>query len=54
MHTGRVAVPAFGAAFIANPDLPRRLAEGLSLAEPDKATFYAPGPKGYIDYPATM
>lgn len=51
---GRADAIVFGAAFIANPDLPRRLAEGLPLAEPDKATFYAPGPKGYIDYPAAV
>ncbi len=51
---GRADAIVFGAAFIANPDLPRRLVEGLPLAEPDKATFYAPGPQGYIDYPAAM
>jgi N-ethylmaleimide reductase len=51
---GRADAIVFGAAFIANPDLPKRLAEGLSLAEPDKATFYAPGPQGYIDYPAAV
>lgn len=50
---GRADAIVFGAAFIANPDLPKRLAEGLSLTEPDKASFYAPGPKGYIDYPAS-
>ena len=43
---------AFGKAFIANPDLPRRLREGAALNAPDTSTFYAPGAKGYTDYPA--
>ncbi|WP_460792134.1 N-ethylmaleimide reductase [Nocardioides maradonensis] len=42
---------AFGRLFIANPDLPRRLAEGLPLNEPDLATFYGGGEAGYTDYP---
>ncbi|KAF2767122.1 12-oxophytodienoate reductase [Teratosphaeria nubilosa] len=39
--------------FIANPDLPRRLAEGLMLNKYDRTTFYAADPpqKGYTDYP---
>lgn len=51
---GRADAIVFGAAFIANPDLPQRLAGGLPLAEPDKTTFYAPGPQGYIDYPTAV
>jgi 2,4-dienoyl-CoA reductase-like NADH-dependent reductase (Old Yellow Enzyme family) len=43
---------AFGVQFIANPDLPRRFALNAPLNEPNPATFYAPGPEGYIDYPA--
>lgn len=42
---------AFGRPFIANPDLPTRFANRWPLAEPDEATFYVPGPKGYTDYP---
>ncbi|KAL0257425.1 hypothetical protein SLS55_008238 [Diplodia seriata] len=43
----------FGRWFIANPDLPRRLAEGLPLNQYDRDTFYGadPPPKGYVDYP---
>ncbi len=41
---------AFGRPFIANPDLVQRLADGSALAEPDPATFYTPGEKGYTDY----
>ena len=44
---------AFGRLFIANPDLPRRLKEGLPLNPHDRETFYGADPpaKGYIDYP---
>lgn len=42
---------AFGRPFLANPDLPRRLAEGLSLNADDMKTWYSQGPEGYIDYP---
>lgn len=42
---------AVGRAYLANPDLIDRLTSGAELNEPDVATFYAPGPVGYIDYP---
>jgi NADPH2 dehydrogenase len=43
---------AFGRHFIANPDLPLRLKEGLSLTRYDRNTFYAAeAAAGYIDYP---
>ncbi|NJP75289.1 alkene reductase, partial [Streptomyces sp. C1-2] len=42
---------AFGAPFIANPDLVDRFAHGHPLAEGDPATYYAGGAEGYIDYP---
>ncbi len=42
---------AFGKAFIANPDLVRRLREGAPLNEPDPATFYGHEAAGYSDYP---
>ena len=43
---------AFGQLFIANPDLPARFKQGSPLNVPDEATFYAPGAKGYTDYPS--
>jgi 2,4-dienoyl-CoA reductase-like NADH-dependent reductase (Old Yellow Enzyme family) len=43
---------AFGKLFIANPDLPRRLATGSPLNPPDPDTFYSGGAKGYTDYPS--
>ncbi len=42
---------AFGRLFIANPDLPKRFEMGADLNSPDPQTFYAPGAKGYTDYP---
>ncbi|BEH72225.1 alkene reductase [Edwardsiella tarda] len=41
----------FGRPFIANPDLPRRLAEDLPLNTLDATTLYGGGHKGYVDYP---
>jgi len=43
---------AFGAAFLANPDLPLRYLKRAPLNTPDPSTFYAGEGKGYIDYPA--
>ena len=42
---------AFGAKFLANPDLPYRLKNGLELNEADSSTFYSADEKGYTDYP---
>jgi len=42
---------AFGKLFLANPDLVERFRRGAPLNEPDKATFYGGGAKGYTDYP---
>jgi N-ethylmaleimide reductase len=52
VEAGGAEAIAFGKAYIANPDLAARLRSGATLAEPDQATFYTPGEKGYIDYPA--
>ena len=41
----------YGTKFISNPDLPRRFKLGAPLNEPDQATFYTPGERGYTDYP---
>lgn len=45
---------SFGRMFIANPNLPEVMQKGLRFAEPDGATFYTPGPKGYTDYPPVV
>ena len=50
--SGNADAVAFGKLFIANPDLPKRFAKGAKLNDWDASTFYAPGAKGYTDYPA--
>ena len=52
IQAGEADAVAFGQLFIANPDLPKRFAKKATLNKPDPSTFYAPGPHGYIDYPA--
>lgn len=52
LAAGEADAVAFGVLFIANPDLPERFRRRAPLNEPDPSTFYAPGPKGYTDYPA--
>ncbi len=52
LASGRADLIAFGRPFIANPDLVRRMKSGAALAVPEPATFYTPGPRGYLDYPA--
>ena len=52
LAAGEADAVAFGVPFIANPDLPARFAAGAPLNEPNPETFYAPGEKGYTDYPA--
>ncbi len=42
---------AFGRTFIANPDLPHRIGQGLPLAKDHAETWYSQGPAGYVDYP---
>jgi len=52
LSAGKCDLIAIGRAFIANPDLVERWKTGAPLNAPDMDTFYTPGPKGYIDYPA--
>ena len=42
---------AFGRHFVANPDLPLRIKEGLALTRYDRDTFYTFDEVGYNDYP---
>lgn len=55
LAAGSADAVAFGKAFIANPDLPRRLQENLPLNPPNFNTFYPIGTPdfavGYTDYP---
>ncbi|MCC7393598.1 MAG: alkene reductase [Sphingomonadaceae bacterium] len=50
--SGRVQAVSFGRAFIANPDLPARIAGGHPLAKPDYSLLYTGEERGYCDYPA--
>lgn len=52
LDAGLIDAAAFGRSFIANPDLPRRLAEGLPLNPPRAESFYGGDAEGYTDYPA--
>jgi N-ethylmaleimide reductase len=49
---GEADLVSFGASFLANPDLPLRLAHDAPLNTPDPATFYGGDQRGYTDYPA--
>ena len=53
VESGDADLIIFGRWFIANPYLPKRLAEGLELNQYDRNTFYGADPpqKGYTDYP---
>ena len=42
---------AFGRHFVANPDLPLRIKDGVALTRYDRNTFYTFGAAGYNDYP---
>ncbi|MFE9388526.1 alkene reductase [Streptomyces sp. NPDC006784] len=52
VEDGSADMVAYGALFLANPDLPRRLAVGGPFNAPDRATFYGGDHRGYTDYPA--
>ena len=52
IEQGLVDLIAFGRPFIANPDLPARLAQQLPLAEFDPASLFGGDARGYSDYPA--
>lgn len=50
LNDGFADLIAFGRAFLANPDLDKRIAEKADLNQPDYNTLYTPGPVGYTDY----
>ena len=52
LEAGKAELISFGRPFISNPDFVQRVQAGATLAEPEMATFYTPGDKGYNDYPA--
>jgi N-ethylmaleimide reductase len=50
LDNGYADLVAFGRAFIANPDLPRRLSENLPLDDFDSGALFGGGARGYTDY----
>ncbi|MET9950766.1 alkene reductase [Streptomyces sp. NPDC006339] len=51
IEDGTADLVAFGALFLANPDLPARLKAGGPYNNPDPATFFGGDHRGYTDYP---
>lgn len=52
LASGYADLVAFGRTFLANPDLPARLASGAPLNPVDSARVYGGAAEGYTDYPA--
>lgn len=51
LERGEADLIAFGAPFLANPDLVDRYRTGAALNTPDEDTYYQGEERGYIDYP---
>jgi N-ethylmaleimide reductase len=51
VESGLADAIAFGRPYIANPDLVRRLSDGLPLNGLNGTTLYSQGAEGYTDYP---
>lgn len=51
VSSGQADGVVFGRFFVANPDLPQRLALDAPLNPYNRDTFYTPGLEGYTDYP---
>lgn len=52
IEDGSTDLLSFGALFLANPDLPARLAAGGPFNNPDMTKAYGGDHNGYTDYPA--
>ncbi len=51
LAAGHGDIFGFGRPFIANPDLPHRIRQGLTLNDVDPTTMYGGADAGYTDYP---
>lgn len=51
LEKGIALMISYGSLFISNPDLPKRFELNAELIQPDRATMYGGGEKGYTDYP---
>jgi N-ethylmaleimide reductase len=54
VDAGLADVVAFGRPFIANPDFPRRVREGLPMADLVAEKLFGGGREGYADFPAAQ
>ena len=52
LDKGIAKLISFGSPFVANADLPARFEKNAELNQPDPATMYGGGEKGYTDYPS--
>jgi N-ethylmaleimide reductase len=52
VQSGTVDAVSFGRAFVANPDLPERLARDAELSEAQRPHYYGGDDHGYLDYPS--
>jgi N-ethylmaleimide reductase len=52
IEDGTADLVSFAALFLANPDLPARLAAGGPFNVPDSTTYYGGDHRGFTDYPA--
>lgn len=52
LDAGIADAVGYGKDYISNPDLVERFKAGAPLNPWNMATFYSPGPEGYVDYPA--
>lgn len=51
LEKGAADIISYGSLFLANPDLPKRFVLHAELNQPDRATLFGGGEKGYTDYP---
>lgn len=54
VEDGTADLISFGSLFLANPDLPVRLAQGGPFNEPDRTAYFGGDHRGYTDYPALI
>jgi N-ethylmaleimide reductase len=51
LEKGIAKMISYGTLYLSNPDLPKRFELNTDLNQPDRATMYGGGEKGYTDYP---
>ena len=52
IEAGSADLMVFGRLFLANPELPPRFAQGATLNQPDRDTFYRCDEQSYTSYPS--